>query len=118
MSVISKDQVLKELLPGLQSLLDTELESHAIDVIKGTIKESDEEFVSKKVYLRVVQDYEKKIQKLTDTHDKMLKNNTAMAKLEGMRLAADYVHGMAEELGHSNLLHAVVLALRNMDTPA
>lgn len=115
MTAIPKDQLMNELLPGLQALFDTEMESHAVDVLKGAVKESNEEFVSREVYARVIAGYEKKIDKIKE--DIALKENKALRSgaISGVQQAANLVESMAQELGNSNLLNAVVLAIRSME---
>lgn len=117
MSALTREQLMKELLPGLNKIFGVEYEHYEVDGLKKDIEKSDEEFVSKEVYLRVIEDYEAKLGAIHEANKRMQKGVARMAREDGVRKAADYVEGMAEELGNSNLLHAVVLALRNMDVP-
>ena len=117
MSGIPREQLLKELLPGMQDLFGLELEAQEVARVKKSIGKGDEPFIPRDVYLRVVQDYEKKLQRQCEQESAKIEAAKRGGAVTGVKLAADYVEGMAEELGNSNLLHAVVLALRNMDVP-
>ena len=117
MTAITRGQLMKELLPGLNALFGEEYRKLELDGVKRGIAKSDEEFVSKEVYLKVVQDYEERIQHIQDSNTELMERVARTARKDGVQKAASYVEGMAEEIGNSNLLHAVVLALRNMDVP-
>lgn len=117
MTVLTREQLMKELLPGLNKVFGVEYEHYEVDGLKKDIEKSNEGFVSKEVYLRVIEDYENKLSAVKEGNMKMQKGVARLAREDGVRKAADYVESMAEELGNSNLLHAVVLALRNMDVP-
>lgn len=117
MTGIPRDQLMKDLLPGVNKLFGLQYESMIIDELKSDIAKKDEEFVSKDVYLRVVEDYERKLDEVKDKNMQMLKRVALEARKDGVHRAATFVEGMAEEIGNSNLLHAVVLALHNMDVP-
>ena len=60
------------------------------------------------------------LDQLTEIKNKnmdMIKRAASMARKDGVKRAADLVESMAREMGDSNLLHAVALALHNMDIP-
>jgi hypothetical protein len=115
MTMLTREQLMKELLPGLNKVFGVEYEHYEVDGLKKDIEKSDEEFVSKEVYLRVIEDYEKKLERQLEEEARRIKTAIHKGRSEGIRRAADYVEVMAEELGQSNLLHAVVLAILNME---
>ena len=114
---IPREQLLKELLPGMQELFGLEMEAQEVARVKKSIGKGDEPFIPRDVYVRVVDDYEKKLTEIKDKNMTMIKKASHVARKDGVNRAADLVESMAEEMGSSNLLHAVVLALRNMDIP-
>ncbi len=116
MSGIPRERLLKELPPGLNDLFGLEMEAQEVARVKKSIG-IDEPFISRDVYQRVIADYERQLTAVKDKNMVMQKKIAAMARKDGVRRAADLVESMAEEMGNSNLLHAVVLALRNMDVP-
>ena len=61
MSGIPREQLLKELLPGMQELFGLEMEAQEVVRIKKSIGKGDEPFIPRDVYVRVVQDYEKQL---------------------------------------------------------
>lgn len=115
MTGIPRGQLMKELLPGLNNLFGMEYENMWVDELKKDVAKSDEEFVSKEVYLRVIEDYERQLSEVKDKNMVMLKRVALEARKDGVRKAAILVADMAEELGQSNLIHAVALALHNME---
>ena len=115
MTGISRDQLTKELLPALNKLFGMEYESMWVEELKKDVAKSGGEFVSKEVYMRVVNDYEREIEALKDKNMAMLKRVALEARKDGVQRAAVFVEGMAEEVGNSNLIHAVALALHNME---
>lgn len=121
MTGIPRDQLMKELLPGLNKLFGMEYESYdedwKMERLKKEIEESDNKFIPRAAYKRIIDNYEAQIKKREDAHEGMIKTVARTAREDGVKRAADLVEGMAEELGNSNLLHAVVLALHNMEIP-
>ena len=117
MTVLTREQLMKELLPGMQDLFGLEMEAQEVARVKKSIGKGDEPFIPRDVYQRVIEDYEKKLERQYAQEKSKIESARRGGAVAGVHLAANYVEGMTEELGNSNLLHAVVLALRNMDVP-
>lgn len=115
MSALTREQLMKELLPGMQDLFGLEMEAQEVARVKKSIGKGDEPFIPRDVYQRVIADYEKKMERRLEEEARRIKMAIHKGRSEGIRRAADYVEVMAEELGQSNLLHAVVLAILNME---
>lgn len=117
MSAIPKDQLLKELLPGLNDLFDLEMEAQEVARVKKSIGNGDEPFIPRDVYQRVIADYEKKLERQAEQEQVKIEAARQRGKKVGTQLAGQLVESMAEEIGNSNLLHAVAAAIYNMDIP-
>ena len=116
MAAITRANLMKELLPGLNKLFGMEYEQYSEDYevsqIRQEIEESGKEFIDRETYLRVVRNYEERLAK-----DKTMQDERAERKYkEGIRAgwerAASTVEEMANEVGTSNILHATALAVR------
>ena len=117
MSVIPREQLLKELLPGMQELFGLEMEAQEVARVKKSIGNGDEPFIPRDVYVRVVQDYEKKLERQAEQERGKIDAARQRGKKTGAQMAGQLVESMAEEIGNSNLLHAVATAIYNMDIP-
>ena len=117
MSGIPREQLLKELLPGMQELFGLEMEAQEVARVKKSIGKGDEPFIPRDVYQRVIADYEKKLERQAEQERGKVEAARQRGKKVGTQLAGQLVESMAKELGDSNLLTAVAMAIYNMDIP-
>ena len=117
MSGIPREQLLKELLPGMNKLFELEMEMAEVAQVKKSIGNNNDQFIPRDVYVRVVDDYEKKLERQHKQEQEKIEAARRRGKHIGVKLAAQLVEDMAKEIGNSNLLSAVALALHNMDIP-
>jgi hypothetical protein len=94
---------------------DIALEEADRENLLREIEEENAPFISREVYQRVVQDYEDRICAIEEVNRRMQKAVAREARRDGVQRAAEHVYKMAEEMGNSNMLHAVALALSNVE---
>ena len=117
MSGIPREQLLKELLPGMNKLFELEMEMAEVAQVKKSIGNNNDQFIPRDVYVRVVDDYEKKLERQHKQEQEKIEAARRRGKKVGAQMAGQLVESMAEEIGNSNLLHAVATAIYSMDIP-
>ena len=117
MTAISRADLMKELLPGLNKLFGVEYDNYAEDYAVSQIMQeieadSSREFIDRETYLRVVRNYEERLAKERSELVASAKKEHIQGVTEGWSQAAALVEDMANEIGTSNILHATALAVR------
>ena len=93
------------------------LDQMAVEDLIQEIEEGEYEFVPKEICLRILENHRDVVDQLHRGNRQLMLNVARGAREDGLRRATALVENMAEEIGDPNLLHAVALALRNMELP-
>ena len=117
MTAISRADLMKALLPGLNKLFGVEYENYGEDYAVSQIMQeieadSSREFIDRETYQRVVRNYEDRLAREKADREAHATRKYKEGVTDGWESAAVMVENMANEMGTSNILHATALAVR------